>query len=175
MISRAKAAAFASFALLAALPAGPVAADMAAYNKVKDRFATFLPKPLPGWTATKVSSRVMNSAFQKEIYAKRTYRPKNKAGADTQVQIIIGGAPGWRKAPWRLNLEKDPARAKKQGYEVRKIGGRIFLIRKRRENLNYATHVDGRITVLFAGKWIKPAEIEAYLPKVNYKGLAKVK
>lgn len=161
-------------AVLASL-ATPAAADRAAWNKVKDAFVKELPAVPAGWKATKVQARVIRSAFQKEIYAKRVYRPKNKAGADTQVSVIIGAAPDFAKKPWRLRAETDPAFAKKNRFEVKKIGGRTFLVRRKRENLNYITHVDGRITVLFAGKWIKPEQIEKFLGLVKYANLAKVK
>ena len=154
----------------------PAAADMAAWNRVKDAFANHLPPPPAGWTATGVSAQVIHSAFQKEIYAKRTYRPKGAgSGAGPQVQIIIGAAPGWKKPPFRLKMETDKALAKKNGFELIGFKGRLFLRRIKGENITYVTHVDKRITVLFAGKWIKRHQIHALLYTVDYKGLAKVR
>jgi hypothetical protein len=162
--------------LLLTAIAAPASADMAAWNRVKDAFARHLPAPPAGWKATKVSAQVIHSAFQKEIYAKRTYRPKGAGtGAGPQVQIIIGASPGWKKPPFRLKMETDKALAKKNGFELIGFKGRLFLRRIKGENITYVTHVDRRITVLFAGKWIGKARIHALLFAVDYKRLAKVR
>jgi hypothetical protein len=160
----------------AAAPLGAAQANKKTWQAVADRFAKTLPKPLARWTSTKTTSRVIHSAFQKEIYAKRTYRPTGTGkGMGPQVQIIIGAAPDWKKPPWRLKMETDPALAKKSGFKVIGIKGRIFLVRRKGENVTYVTHVDRRITVLFAGKWVKAAQVESLLWTVDYVRLAKVR
>ncbi len=166
---------FIALLVVAATPAMAIA-DMKAWNGVKERFAASLPAVPQGWMATKVTAQVIRSAFQKEIYAKRTYRPEGAgSGMGPQVQIIIGASPGWKKPPWRLKMEKDPALAKKNGFAIIGLKGRIFLVRKKGENVTYVTHVDRRITVLFAGKWVKPAQVESLLWTVNYGHLAKIR
>ncbi|MDH3234774.1 MAG: hypothetical protein OEQ29_14735 [Alphaproteobacteria bacterium] len=163
-------------AMAVGLAAGPAAADMAAWKKIAATFGTYLPKLLPGWKHTKLITNVSNSAFQKHIVARRVYRTIKSEGVDTQINIAIEGSPGWKKKSWTYPCIADRTSKKCTKFELKTIGGRKYLIEKRRENLNYRTHVDGgRIAVLFAGKWAKPEHIEPYLGRIDYAKLKGVR
>jgi len=158
------------------IASGPAKADMKEWKAVAAKFGTFLPKPLNGWKTTKLITGVSNSAFQKEIVARKVYRPKKAGGGlGPQIGISIGGKPDWKKPPFNLRCLKDQSARICKSYTVKTVGGRQYLVRKKKENLIYVTFVDKRIAVQFAAKWIKAKDIETYAAKVNYQKLAAVK
>ena len=164
-----------ALALTAGAPA-PAIADMAEWKATAAKMGTFLPKIPAGWKATKLITSVSNSAFQKHVLARRVYRTVKSEGVDTQINIVIQGSPGWKKTGWTYPCHADRTSKKCAKFEPKTVGGRKYLIEKRRENLNYRTHVDGgRITILFAGKWAKASHIEPFFKSIDYKSLAKLR
>ncbi len=49
------------------------------------------------------------------------------------------------------------------------------MFRKKGENLTYVTHVDRRIAVVLAGKWVSAAPLQSYLMTIDYQRLAAIK
>lgn len=159
---------------VAAAPVMSVPATAASIDDYKATAAKWLPMlpPAPkGWKRTKPQTFVSNSAFQKAMEVRSIYH--NKAGQG-QIGIFIGAKPGF-KPNYRRVMFDDEATAKKKGYAHKMIDGRKWLVRKKGSNLSYATLLGRGIAVVLAGKWVEADQIEAILPKFDYKAIAAVK
>ncbi len=148
-----------------------VAASIDDYKAIATKWLAFLPPAPKGWTRTKPAIHVVNSAFQKAMEARSIYHDDN---GPAQIGIFIGAKPGF-KPNYRRAAFDDEAVAKKKGFTHKVIDGRKWLVRAKKENVSYATLLGRGIVVYLAGKWVKPAQIEAMLPKFDYKGIAAVK
>jgi hypothetical protein len=158
--------------VLAVAAPQPAAADMAAWKQTAAALGKFLPKPLPGWKGADLITQVVHSAFQKEMYSRKVFHANS---GPAQINIYIGGRPGWKGEPWPMPCLKEQTSSRCKSYTKETVMGRTFLIYRKAENLTYHTFVDGRIGVMFAGKWTKAASIEAYVKRIDFAGLAKVK
>lgn len=151
---------------------GPAAAaSIDDYKATAAKWLPMLPPAPEGWTRTKPETFVSNSAFQKAMEVRSIYH--NKAGQG-QIGVFIGSKPGF-KPNYRRAMFDDEATATKKGYVHKMVDGRKWLVRKKGNNLSYATLLGRGIVVVLAGKWVEAPQIEAMLPKFDYKSIAAVK
>ncbi len=159
-------------AVTAPVLSGPAAAaSIDDYKATAAKWLPMLPPAPTGWKRTKPEAFVTNSAFQKAMEVRSIYHSNADQG---QIGIFIGAKPGF-KPDFRRAMFDDEATAKKKGYAHKTIDGRKWLVRKKGTNLSYVTLLGRGIVVVLAGKWVEAAQIEAMLPKFDYKAIAAVK
>lgn len=135
-------------------------------QKRGDGLASFLPEPLPGWTAREASSQAMGASMFGGITAKRQYS-KDSSAITVQIRTDSPMMQGM------MMMFSNPMFAASDGGKLERIGRQKAIVKfdATRKEGNLKIVVANRFLVSIDGQGIAKEDLKGYAKAIDYKQL----